>query len=225
MPVTAELFFQLQAIGARTFQVFPVLVAACLWYLILCSLLMVGQHYLNADLKSHRRVHAVTGNSIPAQQILHAGFSSASTIAVLPAAEFAAISHVEIEEAAVYHTKSVDLANAAALKWFAIYDQIRDKVVAPVSVIPSRDQFFRPLEGYASLLSDEPWCQCEKCQSVLSPAAYFVDLMYFIEQNILRDASRDMNLIRCTSRSGAPISGISNSRVQTRPTTCRRWIW
>src|SRR5262249_23718473 len=45
-PVTAELFFQLQAISARTFQVFPVLVAACLWYLILCSLLMVGQHYL-----------------------------------------------------------------------------------------------------------------------------------------------------------------------------------
>jgi polar amino acid transport system permease protein len=45
-PVTAELFFQLQAISARTFQVFPVLVAACLWYLILCSLLMVGQQYL-----------------------------------------------------------------------------------------------------------------------------------------------------------------------------------
>jgi polar amino acid transport system permease protein len=45
-PVAAELFFQLQAISARTFQVFPVLVAACLWYLILCSLLMIGQHYI-----------------------------------------------------------------------------------------------------------------------------------------------------------------------------------
>jgi polar amino acid transport system permease protein len=45
-PVTAELFFQLQAISARTFRVFPVLVTSCLWYLILSSLLMVGQHYL-----------------------------------------------------------------------------------------------------------------------------------------------------------------------------------
>ena len=41
-----ELFFQLQAIGARTFQLFPMLVAACLWYLAMTSVLMVGQHFL-----------------------------------------------------------------------------------------------------------------------------------------------------------------------------------
>jgi polar amino acid transport system permease protein len=42
----AELFFQLQAISNRTFQVFPMLVAACLWYLALSSVLMVGQYFL-----------------------------------------------------------------------------------------------------------------------------------------------------------------------------------
>jgi len=46
VPVTNELFFQLQAIGARTFQVFPMLVAACLWYLAMTSVLMVGQYFL-----------------------------------------------------------------------------------------------------------------------------------------------------------------------------------
>jgi polar amino acid transport system permease protein len=46
VPVTNELFFQLQAVGARTFQVFPLLVAACLWYLALTSVLMVGQYFL-----------------------------------------------------------------------------------------------------------------------------------------------------------------------------------
>jgi polar amino acid transport system permease protein len=46
VPVTNELFFQLQAIGARTFQVFPMLVAACLWYLALTSVLMLGQFYV-----------------------------------------------------------------------------------------------------------------------------------------------------------------------------------
>jgi polar amino acid transport system permease protein len=45
-PVTTELFFQLQAVGHRTFIVFPALVAACLWYLILCSVMMVIQHYV-----------------------------------------------------------------------------------------------------------------------------------------------------------------------------------
>ena len=46
VPVTNELFFQLQAIGSRTFQVFPMLVAACLWYLALTSVLMVIQHFV-----------------------------------------------------------------------------------------------------------------------------------------------------------------------------------
>ncbi|HLS41610.1 MAG TPA: amino acid ABC transporter permease [Ornithinicoccus sp.] len=46
LPLNTELFFQLQSIGSRTFKVFPVLVAACLWYLIICTVLMIGQYYL-----------------------------------------------------------------------------------------------------------------------------------------------------------------------------------
>jgi polar amino acid transport system permease protein len=46
VPVSAELFFQLRAVGTRTFQVFPMYVAACLWYLALTSVLLVGQYYL-----------------------------------------------------------------------------------------------------------------------------------------------------------------------------------
>jgi polar amino acid transport system permease protein len=45
-PVTTELFYQLQQISHRTFDIFPVLVAACLWYLVLCSILMVIQYYV-----------------------------------------------------------------------------------------------------------------------------------------------------------------------------------
>ncbi|GGK71182.1 amino acid ABC transporter permease [Mangrovihabitans endophyticus] len=46
VPVSTELFFQLQAISSRTFIVLPVLVAACLWYLVLCSVLMVVQFFV-----------------------------------------------------------------------------------------------------------------------------------------------------------------------------------
>jgi polar amino acid transport system permease protein len=46
VPVTFELFFQLNAISARTFVVLPVLVAALLWYLIICSVLMVVQFFV-----------------------------------------------------------------------------------------------------------------------------------------------------------------------------------
>src|SRR4051794_21317752 len=46
VPVTYELFFQLNAIKARTFVVLPVLVAAVIWYLIICSVLMVAQYFV-----------------------------------------------------------------------------------------------------------------------------------------------------------------------------------
>ncbi|MDN5789661.1 MAG: amino acid ABC transporter permease [Micrococcales bacterium] len=46
IPVITELFYQTRAIGTRTLQIMPSFVAATAWYLIVCSVLMVGQHYL-----------------------------------------------------------------------------------------------------------------------------------------------------------------------------------
>src|SRR3954452_614 len=46
VPVTTELNFQLRAIGSRTFQIIPMAVASIIWYVVLSSVLMVGQHFL-----------------------------------------------------------------------------------------------------------------------------------------------------------------------------------
>jgi len=46
LPLITEMFFQLNSIGARTFKTFPAAVAASIWYLIITSILMVGQYYL-----------------------------------------------------------------------------------------------------------------------------------------------------------------------------------
>lgn len=46
LPLTTEMFYQLSQIGSRTFKLFPVFVAATLYYLIATSVLMVGQAYL-----------------------------------------------------------------------------------------------------------------------------------------------------------------------------------
>ena len=60
VPVNSELFFQIQAVGARTFNVFPMLVSACLWYLALSSVLMIGQYFLE------RRFSRRRGRAAPA---------------------------------------------------------------------------------------------------------------------------------------------------------------
>jgi polar amino acid transport system permease protein len=46
VPISQELFFQLKAVGTSTFRVFPMYVAATLWYLFLTSILLVAQHYV-----------------------------------------------------------------------------------------------------------------------------------------------------------------------------------
>jgi polar amino acid transport system permease protein len=46
IPVITELFYQTSAIGNRTLLIMPAFVAVTAWYLIVGSVLMVGQHYL-----------------------------------------------------------------------------------------------------------------------------------------------------------------------------------
>ncbi|AKT51485.1 amino acid ABC transporter permease [Arsenicicoccus sp. oral taxon 190] len=46
VPISAELFYQTQVIGQRTLQIMPTMMAAVCWYLVVCSILMVGQLYL-----------------------------------------------------------------------------------------------------------------------------------------------------------------------------------
>jgi polar amino acid transport system permease protein len=46
LPVNMELFYQVQVIGSRTLKIMPTYVAATAWYLIVCSVLMVGQSFL-----------------------------------------------------------------------------------------------------------------------------------------------------------------------------------
>ncbi|WP_435587533.1 amino acid ABC transporter permease [Micromonospora aurantiaca (nom. illeg.)] len=60
VPVSVELFFQLDAVGKRTFQIFPMYVAACLWYLFLTSILLFGQYYLE---RHFGKGYGVTGRA------------------------------------------------------------------------------------------------------------------------------------------------------------------
>ncbi len=46
LPLTTELFYQVSSIGSRTYQIVPSQLAAVVYYLIITSILMVGQSYL-----------------------------------------------------------------------------------------------------------------------------------------------------------------------------------
>jgi len=141
-----------------------------------------------ADLRAQRRMGTVAGSVIAAHELMVAGYTSATTIARTATDELATRTRIAPTEVRLIQMQAISVANRAALAWFGIYDVTRDRVTTPVRVIPTREQFFHPLSGYAALLTDQPWCACDECQSVLSPAAYFVDLMHYVEYHILADS-------------------------------------
>lgn len=46
IPIAMELFNQTNIIGTRTLKIMPTMMAAVCWYIIVCSVLMVGQYFL-----------------------------------------------------------------------------------------------------------------------------------------------------------------------------------
>ncbi|MGZ8842403.1 MAG: neuraminidase-like domain-containing protein, partial [Pyrinomonadaceae bacterium] len=138
------------------------------------------------DLKAHQRIYVVTNNAIASREIMQAGFHSASAIALTPVSEFVSKAGLPPAEARAHHAAARDAGNEAALIWFSIYGVARDQATTPIRSIPSPNEFFKPLAGFQDLINSQPWCECAHCQSVLSPAAYFVDLMYYIEESILK---------------------------------------
>jgi polar amino acid transport system permease protein len=46
VPISAELFNRLDSVGKQAFLPFPMYVAACIWYLFLTSILLVGQYFV-----------------------------------------------------------------------------------------------------------------------------------------------------------------------------------
>ncbi len=75
IPVSNELFFQLSSIGSRTYQTFPVLVAAVIWYLLICSVLMVIQSRLEAYFGRGFGVSGPTDAGIRARMLAMVGGS------------------------------------------------------------------------------------------------------------------------------------------------------
>src|SRR5699024_10555212 len=45
--------------------------------------------------------------------------------------------------------------------------------------------YLKKIPGYQELFGPQAFCNCKHCQSIYSPAAYFVDLMQFVEKFVL----------------------------------------
>jgi hypothetical protein len=143
-------------------------------------------HMAIANLKAVQRVHAMTKEADHTNVIMAAGYASASAIAMDDPDEFERKTGFPREIARHYHekaTSTLSKASHAVISAIDAYDGPFHRTRAG-NVRPSIKDHLKAIPGFSDLFGTQDYCNCAECQSILGAAAYFVDLMTFVEENL-----------------------------------------
>jgi hypothetical protein len=142
------------------------------------------QRLVLATFKAYQRAFAISSSVDDALHLLDAGFSSAAAVATQPLAQFQQASQHPMAE--TWWREARARLSDSALIVGSIVDVV-DGMFGEMrmgNVRPDAQDYLRKLDGFESLFGSLAFCSCTHCQSILSPAAYFVDLMRFVEEHI-----------------------------------------
>jgi hypothetical protein len=137
-------------------------------------------------LKAYQRIHKITGDVEQTKLLVEAGYDSAARIVSAGRLTFQKNTGLSSDIVADYAIKARNIAAASTAAFGAALDLVHggfnELVVTNVDL--STADYFRHIDGFAELFGNQNFCACEHCRSVLSPAAYFVDLMWLVEKHV-----------------------------------------
>lgn len=139
------------------------------------------------QLMAYQRVLNLADSTADRETLLGKGYDSAITIAAKTEGEFIVTSGLERNQARVTYGLSRDSALAVCLECGVIQDVTRGGFTnIAVNNVPARlINDLREIDGFDDLFGPQDFCDCEDCKSIFGPAAYFVDLMSFVERHVL----------------------------------------
>jgi len=160
----------------------------------------VDQSEILPDLKTIQRIYRLTDDDLEvAEKLCEAGLHSAIQVASLPKDEFvreykgyfAADPSIGQQAAERFYQNALNKKANAVLTYTAIlshnapaYSQAKFN-----NYQQATNKNFNNLPSYEDLFGNQNFCECEECRSILSPAAYFVDLMRLQDHNIKHEDS------------------------------------
>ena len=133
------------------------------------------------ELKALQRMLAVAENATYAQVLMRAGFYSSTQVALLTRETVMEKTGLDYAEVEVLRGRALEQSGQVATAYFAILDAVQTKNMVTGAADIGKIQ---ELDVLRKLFGNMDACECAHCLSVLSPAAYFVDLMYYIERFI-----------------------------------------
>ncbi|MDR3483154.1 MAG: neuraminidase-like domain-containing protein [Burkholderiaceae bacterium] len=143
------------------------------------------------SLKSLHRLFQVTPSNESLQALLTHGYSSAHQIASYTEAQFLnkhATDFPSLAEASLVYRKAQQITTVT-FNAFTMAKQM--DAAPPVYAVPSsssdkqsaKNALIQQFPSMTNLFGSLDFCQCQECRSVLSPAAYFVDLLEYLRQS------------------------------------------
>lgn len=155
------------------------------------------------QMAAYQRTYIMGNSQQVAGSLLKSGFDSAYSIISMPEEAFIRKAGLGVEKGRGAYNKAIDLALGAS----HYFEAIRDGIKGSFKDIKVSNQHplvndLKELDGFSKLFGSQDFCDCEHCRSIFSPAAYFADLMFFIQENITKNvfagsrASHPLNLKR-----------------------------
>ena len=137
-------------------------------------------------LKGLQRILKMAPNTSVAASLLANGYNAAIDIAQSSLYELMDETQIPYEQAYAIHqtaqNQAIYVANVAHNIGEVYVPSIPLDIIQPN--LPIDNDLLAELDDYADFFGNQSYCNCSDCASVLSPAAYFVDLMQYIQKNI-----------------------------------------
>ena len=138
--------------------------------------------YALGALKAQQRLLSIVRDPDDVGVVAAAGFDSATSIVAGGFDLFVGKTGLEPAVASDYFTQALSAISHTSSAVGSILDALGPFSLLKVgNVSSSIAQYFRRIDGWEDLFGSQDFCRCEHCSSILSPAAYFVDLLHFIE--------------------------------------------
>jgi hypothetical protein len=138
--------------------------------------------------RAYQRAMAITSDVEDAEALMAGGFPSAVSVASSRLDSLIARTGLKPETASRYYEKAKGITLGVTARAGTVIDVLRggfnDLGVGNLSV--GFGGYLKDIPGFADFFGNQDFCDCKHCRSILGPAAYFVDLMSFVDEKITK---------------------------------------
>jgi hypothetical protein len=139
-----------------------------------------------ANARTYQRAMTLTEDVTDAEALVLGGYRSALSVATSRLDTLAAKTRLKKEVVARYQEKAKRIASGVTAHIGTVIDVVKGGFMdlAVGNIGPTLSGYLKEIPGFADFFGNQDYCNCKHCQSILSPAAYFVDLMCFVDEHV-----------------------------------------